>query len=303
MSVQAAVQVPRRVVAANAGRNIRPTRAAPEIRKPLKRDAKGLPIPHVNIIVRDTHRCRLSDHYYHTVQDDLMYMTYVHEPYARKPRRELRPMYDPNDPYTKHRYNPPVGGDRWSKQPPQPSAPDDVVVLERIQLHMMMKEAIGHRTQLLGPIMAFRAISGESEGAGGRRTAEGVQIVKGKKSLSGWVRPGVPLGVKVDLKGPKMYDFLATLVEFVLPRLREFPGIVMPGPSVRLDTPSAASGVVSFGLPPLALSLFPQIEVNLDAYPKSFGLHIHFVTSAKGVGAQNRARALLSGFQVPFARA
>jgi large subunit ribosomal protein L5 len=76
----------------------------------------------------------------------------------------------------------------------------------------------------------------------------------------------------------------------------------MPPPSASLNSPSAVSGVVSFGLPPQAMGLFPQIEVNLDAYPKSYGMHIHFVTNAKGLGAQNRARALVSGFQVPFAR-
>ena len=166
----------------------------------------------------------------------------------------------------------------------------------------MVKEAISSRNNLLGVIMASRAISGQTEHGGGRHSATGVQIVKGVKSIGGWVRPGIPLGVKVDLKGPKMYDFLGTLVEFVLPRLRDFPGIVMPPASASSNSPSAVSGVVSFGLPPEAMGLFPQIEVNLDAYPKSYGMHIHFVTNAEGLGAQNRARALVSAFQIPFAR-
>jgi large subunit ribosomal protein L5 len=99
-----------------------------------------------------------------------------------------------------------------------------------------------------------------------------------------------------------MYDFLETLVEFVLPRLREFPGLVLPGSASNLQTPSGVSGVVSFGLPPEAMGLFPETEVNLDSYPKSYGMHIHFITSAEGLGAQNRARALLSGLGVPFVR-
>jgi large subunit ribosomal protein L5 len=111
------------------------------------------------------------------------------------------------------------------------------------------------------------------------------------------------VGVKVDLKGPKMYEFLGTLVDFVLPRLREFPGLVLPAQSSLLTSPSAATGVVSFGLEPMAMGLFPQLEFNLDAYPKSYGFHIHFITTAKGEGAQNRAAALLSGFQIPFVRA
>ena len=300
MSAQAVTRAPR--ATATVARSVRRTRPAPQ-RPPLKRDEKGVPIPHVNVIVRDTHRSRLADHYHHTLQDDLMYMTYVHEPTERKPPRPVRLTYDPNDPYTKHRYNPPLGGNRWSKQLPPPSSHDNVVQLERIQIHAQIKNALASRTNLLGPIMALRAISGATEQGGGQHTAEGVQLVKGRMNLQGWVRPGFPVGVKVDLKGPQMYEFLSVLVEFVLPRLRDFQGISLEGPSNRLDKMSSASGVVSFGLPPTALGLFPQIEVNFDAYPQPFGMHIHFMTSAKGIGAQNRARALLSGFQIPFQRA
>jgi len=272
--------------------------------KPLKFDKDTrLPIPHVNVILRDTHSCRVSDHYYTTVRDNLMYMSYVHDATPRKPRRQIRLAYDPEDPYVKNRNNPPVGVPQWTRQPLPPVTPENVLELERIQLHCFLREAVSSRTNLLGPIMAFRALSGESRQAGGRRTTEGVQIVRGKKQVQGWIRRGIPVGVKVDLKGPKMYDFLGTLVDFVFPRLREFPGLVMPSQSSLLTSPSAATGVVSFGLPPVAMGLFPQLEYNLDAYPKSYGFHIHFITNAKGESAQNRATTLLSGFQIPFIRA
>jgi large subunit ribosomal protein L5 len=289
-------------ITAAAVPTLRTFRRPPKIRKPLKRDADGLPIPHVKILVRDTHPSRLSDHYYTTLQDDLMYLTYKHESGPRPPPRQIRSSYDPNDPYTKNRFNPPVGGSYHRKKPAPPTTADNIVRLERISLHTMVKEALASRTNLLGAIMAFRALTGQTEGSGGRHTSKGVQIVKGIKSVGSWVRPGIPLGVKVDLKGPHMYDFLGTLLEFVLPRLREFPGIIMPTSLTSQNSPSAVSGVVSFGLPPEAMGLFPQIEVNLDSYPKSYGMHIHFITNAEGHGAQNRARALLSGFQIPFIR-
>jgi len=296
MSAAAAVQ---RTAAQVTRRAARPLR----IRKPLRRNEKtGLPIPHVNVILRDTQPSRVADHYYNTLQDDLMYMTYVHEPNARKPPRIIRPLYDPEDPYSKNRFNPIAGGSRWAREVPPPTTSENVVKLERIQLHSMQKSAITNRSNLLGAIMAFRAITGESSGAGGRRTTDGVQVVRGKKSIGNWLREGVPVGVKVDLKGPKMYEFLATLVDFVLPRLKEYPGVVMPSPKSPLNTPHGASGVVSFGLPPEAMVYFPQIEVNVDAYPANYGMHIHFITNAEGVGAQNSVRALLSGFQIPFAR-
>ena len=180
--------------------------------------------------------------------------------------------------------------------------PENVIRLEKIQIHTMMKEAINNKSNLLGAIMALRALTGETYKGGGRHAVEGIQIVKGKKSVGGWIRPGIPVGVKVDLKGQSMYDFLGTLVEFVLPRMRDFNGVILPPQSSSANSPSAVSGVVSFGLPPSAMGLFPQIEVNLDSYPRTYGMHIHFVTNATGLGAQNRARALVSGFQIPFLR-
>lgn len=156
--------------------------------------------------------------------------------------------------------------------------------------------------KILGTIMAFRTLSGETELGGGWLSSEGVQLVKGKKNIPGWVRKDMPVGVKVELKGEKMYDFLGSLVQLVLPRLREFDGIKLPPASANQKTPAGVSGVISMGLPPEALGFFPQIEVNQDAYPRMYGMHIHFVTNAEGEGAQDKARALLSGFQLPFAR-
>jgi large subunit ribosomal protein L5 len=48
--------------------------------------------------------------------------------------------------------------------------------------------------------------------------------------------------------------------------------------------------------------LFPQIEFNLDAYIKAYGMHVHLITSAKGVAAQELARRHLSGIHIAFVR-
>lgn len=276
---------------------------APRVVKHLRKSRRtGLPQPHVNFVTREFAPCRLEDHYHNTLCDNLMYMTYKHEAGVRPPPRQIRLTFDPNDPYTKHRYNPPVGGSQLGKKPAPPCTPENVVRLEKIQIHTMVKEAVANKGNLLGAIMMMRALTGETFQGGGHHAVEGVQIVRGKKSVGGWLRPGVPLGVKVDLRGQAMYDFLGTLVEFVLPRLRDFNGIVLPPQSSSVNTPSAVSGVVSFGLPANAMVFFPQIEVNVDAYPKLAGMHIHFVTNAIGQGAQDKARALVSGFQIPFIR-
>jgi len=272
------------------------------MRKLRRDDRTRLPTPPTKIVTQEFAPCRLSNYYHNTLQDDVMLMTYVHEHGPRPPPREIRLTHDPANPYTKFRANPPVGGSQIGRKPPPPSSPDNVVRLEKIQIHTMVKDAITNKGNLLGPLMALRALSGETNKGGGKHAVEGVQLVKGKKQVGGWIRPGMPVGAKVDLKGSSMYDFIGTLTEFVLPRLREFGGVQLPPSSANTNVPSAVSGVVSFGLPPDAMGFFPQIEVNQDAYPKMYGMHIHFVTNARGVGAQDRARALVSGFQIPFIR-
>ena len=286
-----------------AGGSIRPTRLPPRIRQSLRRDERGLPIPHVkSLVVRDTHPSRLADHYFATLQDDLMYMTYTHEAGPRRAPRDIRLTYDPADPYTKNRANPPVGGSQVGKKPAPVCTPDNVVQLQRIVLHIHIKEAVNTKAAILPPMMALRALSAETEKGAGRHTKKGVELIKAVKTIGGWSRKGSPVGVKVELTGPKMYDFMGSLVDFVLPRLREFPGIVMPAGSANMQTPAGVSGVVAFGLPPEAMGFFPQIEVNVDSYPRLPGMHILFITNAEGQGAQNKARALLSGYQIPFAR-
>ncbi|KAH6912851.1 60s ribosomal protein l7 [Coprinopsis sp. MPI-PUGE-AT-0042] len=276
----------------------------PSISKHLRKNPKtNLPTPHIKLVTRDFAPCRLQEHYHNTLQDDLMYLTYKHEPEGtRKAPRIIRQKFDPNDPYSKFRNNPSVGGSQIGKKPAPPSTPDNVVRLEKIQIHTMVKESISSKANLLPALMMLKALSGENERAGGHHAVEGVQIVRGKKSIGGWLRKGVPAGAKVDLRGQSMYDFLGTLTEFVLPRLRDFNGVVLPPQSSSVNTPSAVAGVVSFGLPPQAMVFFPQLEVNIDSYPDLPGIHIHFVTNASGIGAQDKARALVSGFQIPFVR-
>ncbi|KAG8809073.1 hypothetical protein FRC18_004740 [Serendipita sp. 400] len=178
-----------------------------------------------------------------------------------------------------------------------------ITQLKSIQLHIMSKDAISTRALLIPAMFQLRALSGSSRGEGGHDTNKGIQLIYGRKNLPQWkLRRGVPCGAKVTLKGDKMYDFLGTFVEFVLPRLREWNGVVMPAPSVNRNSPSMVSGVVSIGLKHDAIELFPQIEVNQDLYPRLTGMYIHFFTNERGRGAQNKARALLSGFQIPFTR-
>lgn len=243
-----------------------------------------------------THVPRYEQHYTSALATDLMYMSYNHR-LARSPRPEKA------EPVFKNAYevNRPVP---WGKERPNPTriTPETVPRLESVHIHIFVKEAVTDKLKLLTAIQALRVLSGQTP-RGGNGPSKGVQIVKARKSAAKWkLRQGMAIGAKVELRGEAMYEFTQTLIDFVLPRLRDFEGLPIPPASKSVNSPSAHSGVVSFGLPPLAMSLFPQLERNLDAYRQTHGFHLYFKSNVKGAGAEDITRALMSGFKLPFYR-
>lgn len=258
-------------------------------------------------------RSRLGEHYDSTLSHDLMYLLYSHATHTEAPHRpnplERKPIWSPENPYSQGRSAPPrPKGNRYIVPNPAYTSPDSIPRLESIVVESMYKHAVGAKTNLLPLIMAFQAITGEppqtkTPGPYGPGSGQGIQVTHStKKSASFKIRAGMPSGVKVELKGEPMYAFLETVVDFVFPRLKSFSGIPLPPASHPRQSPSSTAGVVSFGLPPEAMGLFPQIEVNLDQYPRAFGMNVFCVTNAKGRGAQDQARALLSGAGLPFVK-
>lgn len=279
---------------------------APLTRTFLRTASTSTRLPEIEL--GPTHPSRYQDHYHNTLIDDLLYMTYDHNHASTQGRKmdltngmgrletDLNP-YELNRPAS-----PPRGNRPLKPRTPLPST-STIPKLESVVIHTMIKESIGHKPSLLPAIMALRSISGETHQGGGRRGSSGVQIISSKSGAAAFkLRAGMPVAVKVELKGQGMYDFIQSLVDFVLPRLREFPGVPLPAQSANKNSPSATSGVVAFGLDAQAMGLFPQIETNLESYPRLHGFHLQFVTNCKGKGAQDQARALLSGMRIPFAR-
>ncbi|OCF44476.1 50S small subunit ribosomal protein L7 [Kwoniella heveanensis CBS 569] len=274
------------------------TSKAAEQSSPLTKDDWELPHIHVG----PTHSSRYSQHYHNTLASDLMYMTYSHRQAQRPPKPE--PVQPPQTPYEANRPRPPImRGNRALRTKTTGINPESVPKLDSIIIHTMVKEAIVNKSTLLSAIMAMRAISGETPNGGGRKGSNGVEVIVAKKSAAAWkLRAGMPVSVKVELKGEAMYDFIQSLVDFVLPRLRDFPGIPLPPASTPKNAPSSLAGIVSFGFSPTAMSFFPQIEANTDAYPRLHGFHVYFKTSLRGENAHEHARALVSGFRIPFHR-
>ena len=107
-----------------------------------------------------------------------------------------------------------------------------------------------------------------------------------KKAIASFkLRAGEPVGVKVTLRGNKMYDFLMRLVKTAMPRIRDFRGVA----------PRAFDGRGNYTLGIADQSIFPEIE--LDKVKRSLGFDVTFVTSTNN---DDHARELLRALGMPF---
>ncbi len=111
-------------------------------------------------------------------------------------------------------------------------------------------------------------------------------ITRAKKSIASFrVREGAPIGVKVTLRGNKMYTFLEKLINTALPRIRDFKGL----------SPNSFDGRGSYTFGIREQLIFPEIEY--DMVDKARGFNVTIVTSAK---TDEEARALLEFMGFPF---
>jgi large subunit ribosomal protein L5 len=111
-------------------------------------------------------------------------------------------------------------------------------------------------------------------------------ITKAKKSIATYkLRLGNPIGVKVTLRGNRMYDFLDRLVNVALPRVRDFRGV----------SPDCFDGRGNYALGLREQLMWPEIQY--DAVDKVRGMEIIIVTTAK---TDDEARRLLQLMGMPF---
>jgi len=111
-------------------------------------------------------------------------------------------------------------------------------------------------------------------------------ITKAKKSVSAFkIRKGLPIGVKVTLRGTRMYSFLEKLIRIVIPRLRDFRGV-------------SKSSIDQHGNLNIGFSeqtIFPEIE--FDKIDKIRGLEVTVVTNAKN---HEKGKKLFELLGIPF---
>jgi len=111
-------------------------------------------------------------------------------------------------------------------------------------------------------------------------------INKAKKSIAGFrVREDMPLGVKVTLRGDRMYEFLDRLITVAMPRIRDFRGV----------SGKSFDGRGNYAMGIKEHIVFP--EINFDKVDEVWGMDVVIATTAN---TDAEAKALLKAFNMPF---
>jgi large subunit ribosomal protein L5 len=111
-------------------------------------------------------------------------------------------------------------------------------------------------------------------------------VTRARKSIAGFkLREGMPIGVKVTLRGARMYEFLDRLVTIAMPRIRDFRGL----------NPNSFDGRGNFAMGLKEQIIFP--EIRYDAIDTVRGMDVIVTTTAN---SDDEARELLRLFGFPF---
>jgi large subunit ribosomal protein L5 len=117
-------------------------------------------------------------------------------------------------------------------------------------------------------------------------TGQKAMVCNAKKSVSNFkLRQGMPIGLKVTLRGERMYEFLDRLVSVALPRVRDFRGI----------SPKGFDGRGNYNMGLSEQSVFPEIPADKIQFQQ--GMNITMVTTAK---KNEHAFKLLDKMGMPF---
>ena len=117
-------------------------------------------------------------------------------------------------------------------------------------------------------------------------TGQKPMVTRAKKAISSFkLREGMPIGLKVTLRGKRMYDFLTRLTSTALPRVRDFRGLPKKG----------FDGQGNYTMGVSEQSIFPELEYSM--IDKVRGFEISFVTTAT---TDEAGLALLTALGLPF---
>jgi large subunit ribosomal protein L5 len=153
----------------------------------------------------------------------------------------------------------------------------EVPRLKKITLNIGIGKAMAEAKALDGAVQDLTIIAGQKP-----------VVTKARKSIANFkLREGVAIGVKVTLRGERMWSFFDRLVNMALPRVRDFRGI----------SPDSFDGRGNFTLGLNEQLVFPEIQY--DSIESVRGLEITIGTTAKN---DEQGRALLQALGMPFRR-
>jgi len=153
----------------------------------------------------------------------------------------------------------------------------EVPRLEKIVLNCGVGLATQQQSLLDGAVTDLTVITGQKP-----------LVTRAKKSIAGFkLRAGNPIGVKVTLRGARMWEFYDRLVSLAIPRIRDFRGM----------EPSSFDGRGNYTFGITEQLIFP--EIDYDSIDTVRGMDITIVTTAN---SDDEGRALLSALGFPFRR-
>lgn len=156
------------------------------------------------------------------------------------------------------------------------SNPMKIPSLKKVIISMGVAEAIKDKNAMQSAIKELTLLSGQKP-----------IVCNAKKSVSNFkLREGQSIGLKVTLRGTRMYEFFDRFTNIVSPRIRDFRGFATKGDG---------RGNYSLGLDDQ--QVFP--EINLDEVTRTQGMNITFVTSAEN---DEECRELLTLLGMPYKR-
>lgn len=220
---------------------------------------------------------RVQEHYYNTVQPDLMLQQYEHG--ATVVEGNKNQSWGRHSPYALYRNMKRPKGLGRATRDVHPIGPRNVPELSAISINCYNSDALEESWLNISTRLQFAQITNVK-----------AKQTYNKSNILPWkVREGKPCGAKVELTGRDMTQFVSTLTELVLPRIRTFQGIK--------NTSGDNGGNITFGLDPEDVKFFPEIENFQELFPNLFGFHITFKTTAR---TDEQARILLSAMGLPF---
>ena len=145
----------------------------------------------------------------------------------------------------------------------------------KVTLNMGLGDAVGDKKVIEHAVRDMEQISGQK-----------AVVTHSRKAIAGFkIREDWPIGCKVTLRRDQMYIFMDKLINFAIPRIRDFRGM----------SAKAFDGRGNYNMGVTEQIVFP--EIDYDKIDKLRGMNITFTTSAQ---TDEEGRALLSAFNFPF---